>query len=48
MDLFAHRARSDHRSTPLADRMRPRTLSELIHRVARRAVRRPEPVAQEA
>lgn len=28
--------------------LRPRTLLELIHRVARRAVRRPEPVAQEA
>lgn len=30
MDLFAHRARSDHRATPLADRMRPRTLSEIV------------------
>lgn len=30
MDLFAHRAREDRRGAPLADRMRPRALSEIV------------------
>ena len=30
MDLFAHRAQSNRRGVPLADRMRPRTLSEIV------------------